>query len=130
MIVVEDDPSVIAYMERRLGVKFSEPRIVRGFMTDKGEPLAAVLFNNYSGSNIDVSVVAERVTRSVLRFVSSYVFNQLGCRRMTANIKKKNKHAREMALRCGFTFESIAKQFYPDDDAAVYRMLNEGEKKW
>jgi hypothetical protein len=128
MIVVED-PAVVAWMERRLGVTFSHPHIVRGFMTDDGKLLCAVLFNNYSGSNIDISVASRRITRGVLRYVARYVFAQLGCRRLTTITKKRNKHAQRMAARCGFKFESVARHFFPDDDGVVFRMLRD-ECRW
>jgi hypothetical protein len=129
MIVVEGD-EVAAYMERRLGCKFAEPYIVRGLMTDDGKPLAAVVFNCFTGADIEITVVAERLTRGVIRFCATYVFRQLGCRRATVRTKKRNKRAQSLARRCGFKFEAVAKHFYPDDDAVVFRMLRNDAHRW
>jgi hypothetical protein len=128
-MIVVDGPDVVAYMERRLGVKFSQPNIVRGFLTNDAKPLAAVVFSHYTGANIELTVVAERVTRGVVRFIAAYVFRQLGCRRATVRTKKRNKHAQKMALRCGFKFESVARHYFADDDAVVFRMLKD-ECRW
>jgi hypothetical protein len=128
MIVVED-AAVVAWMERRLGVTLAPPLIARGFLTDDGRPLAAVVFNCYTRSDIELTVVAERVTRGVLRYVAAYVFRQLGCRRATVRTRRRNRRAQKMALRCGFRFESVAKHYFPDDDAVVFRMLRD-ECRW
>lgn len=131
MIVIKDEPSIAAYIERRLGVKISEPRIVLGFMTDAKKPLAGVVLNDYSGANIEMTVVAEPggMTRGLCRYIANYVFNQLNCRRLTVRTKKRNKRVLKIAERGGFTFEGIAKRFFPDDDAVVYRMFKD-ECRW
>jgi hypothetical protein len=128
-MIVVDGEEVVAYVERRLGVTLARPRLVRGFLADDGKPLAAVVFNCYTRSDIELTVVAERVTRGVIRYVAGYVFDQLGCRRATVRTKKKNKYAQKMALRCGFKFESVARHYFVDDDAVVFRMLRH-ECRW
>lgn len=122
----DDVPAVKAYIENRLGVVIAEPSISLGFATSgRVRPLCAVLLNDYTGSNIEMTIVAERggVTLGVLRYLSLYIFGQLGCRRVTIRTKKRNKTVQKMALRYGFTYESVAKHHYSDDDAVVYRML-------
>lgn len=121
-----DVPAVKQYIENRLGVFISEPSISLGFATSgRVRPLCAVVLNDYTGSNIELTIVAERggVTLGVLRYLARYIFGQLGCRRVTIRTKKRNKTVQKMALRYGFRFEAVAKHYYFDDDAVIYRML-------
>lgn len=127
MIVVQDVPEVAAYVERSLGMKLSEPRIVLGFIRDDGRPMAAAVLNDYTGSNIEVTIVAEPrgVTLELLSYLGRYIFKQLGCRRLTVRTKKRNRHARRILHnpRHRFQFECVARDYFPDDDAVVFRLL-------
>ena len=125
MIVVTDAPQVIAHIERVLKIRIARPCNAFGYMTGDGEPIAGVVVNDYTGSNCELTVVAEkgRITRSVLRHLASHVFHKLGCRRATIRTRKSNKALLRMIPRFGFSFECVAKHFYPDDDAVVFRML-------
>jgi hypothetical protein len=131
-VIVVNGPEVVGYVERCLNIKISEPNITFGFMSGKdkehpGRPLCAVVLNEYNGSNIELTVCAVPggSTRGVFRFLARYVFEQLGCRRLTARCKARNKYARKMAERVGFKYESVAQRFFTDDDATVLRMFKE-----
>lgn len=130
-MIVIDAPEVAAYVSRRLGVTITEPSRVFGFATDAKRPLCAAVFNDFNGSNIEMTIVAEPggISRGVIRYIAHYVFRKCGCRRLTVRTKKRNKKAAQMALRFGFTFEHVSRRFFPDDDAVVFRMLRE-ECRW
>lgn len=122
----EEVPEIKAFLERKLGMTISNPARVFGFTSDDGQrPLCAVAFNNYSGASIEMTIIAEPggITRGVLRYLAHYVFVTSGCRRLTVRTKKRNKPAQKMAVRFGFTYESVAKHDFRDDDAVVFRML-------
>lgn len=124
MIVVPDAPEVIGYVERTLGIKLSPPYHAFGYVTDNGAPLCAVVINDYTGSNCELTIVSERggLKRPVLRHIANYAFNQLGCRRVTVRTRKRNKPVQKLAQRAGFKFENVASDYFDDDDAVVYRM--------
>jgi len=124
VIVIPDAPQVIGYVERTLDIKIAEPCHAFGYVTDEGKPLAAVVVNDYSGANCELTIVAERggLIRPVLKHICAYTFNQLGCRRITVRTRKRNKPVQKLALKAGFKFEAVASDFYDDDDAVVYRM--------
>lgn len=131
-MIVVNGPEVVAYVERCLKIKISEPNITFGFMAGEnrdsaGRPLCAVVLNEYNGSNIEMTICAEPagITLGVMRFLAGYVFEQLGCRRLTVRCKRKNKHARRMAERFGFVYEAVSPRFFPDDDATVLHMFKE-----
>jgi RimJ/RimL family protein N-acetyltransferase len=129
--VVEDAPEVIGYIEGRLKIRISPPSQAFGYLTDDGQAIAGIVINDYTGSNCELTIVAERgrITRGVLRHIASHVFHKLGCRRATIRTRKSNKELLRIVPRFGFVFESVAKHYYPDSDAVVFRMLRR-DCKW
>lgn len=126
MKLVESE-AIVGFLESKLGTKFSPPYRAFGFVTDDDRPMCAFVFNDHTGANIEMTVYAEPggMTRGVLRYVANYVFNSSNCRRLTVRTKKRNKRVLKLAPRYGFTYESVAKHYYGDDDAVVFRMLKE-----
>jgi len=126
-LIVVDGPEIGAYVGSRLGVTICPPFQAIGFLADDKRPLAAFVFNEFNQSNMEMTIVAEPggITRQVIRYVANYVFNNNQCRRLTVRTKKRNKHILKLAPRYGFKYECIAKQFFLDDDAVVFRMLKE-----
>ena len=123
MIVIPDAPEVIGYVERTLRIKIAPPAQAFGYVTDDGKPIGAVVVNDYSGANCELTIITERpITRAVIRHIADHVFRKLGCRRVTVRTRKRNKAVQHLALRLGFKFETVAQHFYDDDDAVVYRM--------
>ncbi len=124
MIVITDAPEVIGYVERTLNVKIAPPAQAFGYVTNEGKPLAAVVVNDYTFSNCELTIVAERggLVRPVLRHIAEHAFGKLGCRRVTVRTRKRNKQVQKLATRAGFKFETVAQHYFEDDDAVVYRM--------
>lgn len=119
--------AIVGFIENKLGAKFCPPYQAFGFVSDAGKPMCAFVFNDHTGANIEMSVFAEPggMTRGVLRYVANYVFNKSQCRRLTVRTRKRNKRVLRVAPRYGFTYESVMKHYYADDDAVVFRMLRE-----
>jgi len=130
-VIVVDGPEIGAYVGKRLGVEISPPFQAIGFMTDDKRPLSAFVFNDFNQSNMEMTIVAEPggITRQVIRYVANYVFNTSKCRRLTVRTKKRNKRILKLAPRYGFKYECLAKHYFPDDDAVVFRMLRD-ECRW
>jgi RimJ/RimL family protein N-acetyltransferase len=126
-LIVVDGAEIGTYVGSRLGVTIYPPFQAIGFLTDDKRPLAAFVFNEFNHSNIEMTIVAEPggITRQILRYVAHYVFVKNKCRRLTVRTRKRNKKILQLAPRYGFKYECIAKQFFPDDDAVVFRMLKE-----
>lgn len=118
-----------------LGTVFSGPYEAIGFLDDSGNLRGGALFNNYNGSNIEVSVYAPNIaTRGMIRAVMHYAFAQLGCNRITARTRKDNKTAQKMLPRMGFRYEASLKLYYgprPNDAAVLYMIDRETAlKRW
>lgn len=62
-------------------------------------------------------------TRDFVRHAFAYPFIQLGCRRVTGLVPRKNKKARRFDEHLGFEFEACIKEAIPGDDIIVYRMF-------
>ncbi len=124
MQLVENE-AIVGFIESKLGAKFCPPYRAFGFVTNDGRPMCAFVFNDSSGSNIEMTAYAEPggVTRGVLRYLANYVFKTNNCRRLTVRTKKRNRRVLKLAPRYGFTYESVMKHYYGDDDAVVFRML-------
>lgn len=130
-MIVVDGPEIGTYVGKRLGVEISPPFQAIGFMTDDKRPLSAFVFNDFNQSNMEMTIVAEPggITRQVIRYVANYVFNTSKCRRLTVRTKRRNKRILKLAPRYGFKYECLARHYFPDDDAVVFRMLRD-ECRW
>jgi hypothetical protein len=130
-VIVLEAPEVADYINRSLGIRLSEPTRCFGLMADDRRPLCAVAFNNFTGANIELTIVAEKggLVRPAVRWIFNYAFQTAGCRRLTVRTRKRNKHVQRMALRFGFRYECNMRHFFADDDAVVYRMLR-SECRW
>lgn len=129
--MIVNHPAIVDYVEQKVGAKFSPPYTSLGFAGADGELQSAFVFNNYTGSNIDISIAAEkgRISRQAIKEVARYTFGQLGCRRISVLTRRKNRHVLKMAPRFGFRWEAVLKSYFPDDDAVLFRMTRD-ECRW
>lgn len=97
------------------------------------ELVAVVIFNQLRRDSAEIGIVSTSpkwLTRQVCTHIASFAFDILNLRRLTGITPKKNKRARELALRLGFVYEATLKEGYANgEDATVYRMLRR-ECKW
>ena len=92
------------------------------FKDDK--PVGAVLFNDYTGSSIEVHFhLPGLLNREVLSIVAKYVFDQSKCNTLIGRIHRKNKALLNVINRLGFKYLAVIPQYFgPDkqDDAILY----------
>lgn len=126
MRLIENE-AIAAFIEEKLQVKITPPYTAFGFVSDDNRPLCAVMFNDFNQSNMEMTIYAEPggITRPVMKYLANYVFVKNNCRRLTVRTRKSNKLVLQLAPRYGFKYECIAKHFFPDDDAVMFRMLKE-----
>lgn len=122
-----ENAAIAGFLEDKLKVKISPPFTAFGFVSDDNRPMCAVLFNDFNQANMEMTIYAEPggITRQVLKYLANYVFVKNGCRRLTVRTKKRNKRVLQLAPRYGFKYECLLKNFFPDDDAVMFRMLRE-----
>jgi hypothetical protein len=88
--------------------------------------LAAALFEDFNGANINmhVSAVPGRswLNREFLWFCFYYPFVQLGATRITGLVHSGNAEARRFDEHLGFVLEATLKDAVPGGDLLVYKM--------
>jgi hypothetical protein len=77
------DERCARFVSETLGFGLCPPWTAMGLERD-GAIVCAVLFNHFEGADVHVTVAGRGWTRAFLRAVGHYVFDQLGCERITA----------------------------------------------
>lgn len=132
--VVGNDQLVADYISKGTGDKFAPPFVAIGFTWNNRVLCGGALFNNWTGSNIEVSIYGPgAMTRYALGVGCRYAFGQIGANRITARTRRTNKTMQKLLPRLGFIFEGTQKRYYGparEDDALVYALFPEGAEKW
>lgn len=98
-------------MSERLGVALCPPYTCMGKERD-GVVIAGVVFNQFEGPNVHVSIAGTGWSRAFIRAVGEYVFGQLGCGRMTVTTEQESVAG--YALRLGGQVEGRMTDYYGD----------------
>lgn len=130
------DKAVAAWVGERVGIKDFGPCTAVGFVRDEDELIAGVVYNNWYYPHdpglIEATIASTSprwCNRATLAVIFGYVFNQVGCRRLTATTEAKNQPVRAFLCHLGFREEGVIRQGFPHDDAVVYGMLRD-ECRW
>ena len=133
IIVAQPKEAIAEFVSARQGQvnewgDYTALGLIRG-----GVLVAGVIYNHFSGPNILMHVGAvpgrQWLNRRFLFAAFDYPFNQLGCRRVTGLVPKRNKVARKFDEHLGFVYEGNMQHALPDDDLIVYGLLRE-KCKW
>jgi RimJ/RimL family protein N-acetyltransferase len=131
-LVVGLNRFVSGWVGRKVGIDDFGPCVALGVERDQ-ELVAGIVYNNLREANIEATIASSTpkwCTRSVLRAIFWYPFEQLGVGRLTAITELENDHVRTFLSRLGFQQEGIMRRgFRTGADAAVYGMLRE-ECRW
>lgn len=85
--MIVTDERVARFVGERCGTIICPPYTAMGIERD-GKVTAGVVFNCYTGNDIAVTVAGERFTRDFIVAVGKYVFEQVGCLRMSITTEK------------------------------------------
>lgn len=101
--------------------------------TETGELLGGVAAEDYNGSNCFITMASNGSknwgSRAFIEFVFDYLFNQIGCRRVTGLVNSTNPVAIEINRKLGFECEAVLWDACPNGHVYVFRMLKE-DCKW
>lgn len=128
------DEYVARWVIARLGAGEipAPPYSAVGFADESGLR-CGVIYHEYRKIDIRIVMAADSpkwATRGTIRNILAYPFLQLGCRRVTAVIAKKNKRSRRLVEGVGFVLEGGLRRAMGDGDmACLYGMLAE-ECRW
>lgn len=123
--------AVGAYMQDKFGFELEPGRYTALMLVDSNMDMqGAFTFYNYRNFDVEVmgaiepGVVAFRP--HICRALADYVFNQLGCVRVTASTTKLNSKARKFLKHAGFELEGRLKRGYDGKhNALIYGLLAE-----
>lgn len=130
-LVFNHDDEIAAWMGRKLGVQIAPPYTVIGAQDRDGVLRAGFLFNDWNGSNIELTVVSERaLSKGIFRALAHYVWDQLGAQRCTIRTREGNTLVLQMAERIGWAWEGVQRRYYPDGESAVILGMLRDECRW
>ena len=135
-IITEPKEQIAQYVIERINSTSTPDDLFRytalGLLKDN-KLVAGLIYTDYVGTSIDIHIGAHPnkrwMTKELLIMIFHYPFIQLGVQRITAKIASKNKDARNLAERWGFTQEGAMREAIKDDDLIIYGMLK-NECKW
>jgi len=133
-LVYNQSETVIKWAEKQLDTRFSlKTSIGIGIINDDNYRLmAGVVYHNFRApKNIEMSIasVGNWSSRSILKALFNYPFNQLGCSRVTTIVDINNTHTIIFLEKVGFIKEGIMRDANPDGDAVILGLLKT-ECRW
>lgn len=121
--MIVTDERVVRFVADRCGVVVAPPYTAMGIEKD-GRITAGVVFNYYTVNDIAVTVAGERFNRAFITAVGRYVFEQIGCLRMS--IMTEQAKVIEIAKRLGAQTEGIKRNYFGKGrDATMLGILRE-----
>jgi len=117
-------PPVAKFVSAQTGHFFRTPHQAIGFERD-GKIRAGIVFQNWSGVDIDLTVAGTEIPRSLLTAAWNYVVMNLGCRRATFRTPADNWPAIKAMARLGARLEGQQRKFYGGRDALLFGILAE-----
>ena len=136
MVVTGRDDDVVAFLKEQIPhVRDFGPATALAVVDDAGVLAAGVVYNDYTGGNLEMSVAAARPAWArphVLRALFHYPFVQLGVRRVSTSARSDRAaaHIRRFAQRLGFKYEGTRKEFFPDGAGAVHFGMLRRDCRW
>jgi len=95
--------------------------------------IGGAVFNEYSGFDVNITIGATSprwCTKGVLGEIAQRVYEDWGCKRMTALVGKNNKTSRKLIEGVGFKLEGKKRGGFDGlQDLMIYGMLKD-ECKW
>lgn len=98
-----------------------------------GKIVAGVAYADWNGVNFQCHIASDRsrkwLTRTYLRTIFDYPFNQANAKRITVCVGQGNADSVNFVEHLSFKLETTLSRAHPTGDLLVYRMFRE-ECKW
>ena len=130
-ILLYADDLVGRWLSDHMGVEILPPFTSFGVIGANGQLTGAMIFNNLNEGSVEVSLYAPRaITKGLLRVASSYIFETLGCNRVTARTRASNLRACRFIQKVGFQREGVLRAYYKDGEDAILYGLTKSDNRW
>ncbi|SEN51320.1 hypothetical protein SAMN04489859_1008124 [Paracoccus alcaliphilus] len=123
--MIVTDARVVQLVERSIGRPIIPPYTCIGIEKD-GQVIAGVVFNDFTGPDIHMTVGGYGWSRALLRAVGEYAFGQLGCLRISAVTEQEKVVA--LAERIGGRVEGHMRDLFGDGRDGV--MIGFARNEW
>ncbi len=109
-----------------LSALFVRPFTTIGVRDRLGRYSGAFIFNRFTGPDVELTVVGSgAITRHAFQAAARYIFDDLGCVRVSAMIRDDNYRALAVAHKFGFKQEGIKRNGFKNKDAILLGLLKE-----
>lgn len=120
------DSRVMKFIDDFAGTRLQRPCTALGIERN-GKIIAGVVFNNYTKNDVEVTVAGNGFTRAFIHRVGQYVFDELGCLRLT--VTTEQERVVKITHRLGGQTEGRKRNhFGAGRDAVVLGILREDWK--
>lgn len=101
-----------------------------GVVDREGKIIGGVVFHGWNSHyrTVEVSCAADSakwLSRSTIRGILSYPFEQLGCGRVSSVTRPEDKRTRHVLEALGFTYEGTGRKVFGDHDGVSYSLLRD-----
>ena len=121
--MIVTDERVARFVGERCGTIIYPPYTCMGIERG-GRVTAGVVFNNYTGLDIEITVAGKSFTRGFISAVGQYVFEQIGCLRMS--ITTEQPKVVDLAKRLNAQVEGVKRnRFGAGRDGTLLGILKE-----
>lgn len=125
--MIVTDERVAEFLGRELGFGVFPPWTAMGIEKD-GEIIGGALFNCFEGKDVHVTAAGKGFGKYFLESVGDYVYNQLGCARMT--IQTEQDSIVKLAERFGGQREGVLRDHFGEGRDAVIVGILKREYRW
>lgn len=133
-LVFGEDKLVADWVGINLGLAILPPYTAIGGTVDGAELLIGAVFNNWNGSNLDITLYGPgAIRRTAIRGIYHYVFNQLGAERLTAITRRSNKLMCKKLHKLSFKYEGISERYFgptKSEDAIRFVLFPQNAERW
>lgn len=130
-LVFGEDDRVAKWVGDHLNIQMTPPYVAIGGTLNGQDLRIGVVFNNWNGSNFDISLYGPRsLRRGDLRAIYHYAFEQAGAVRLTAITRRSNENMQRMLPRLGFEPEGESKFYFGNEDAVRFVLFRQAAEKW
>jgi RimJ/RimL family protein N-acetyltransferase len=127
-VVEHQDDRIGPWISEGIDYQWVEGNVCFGVEDDDGILAAGVMVAEWNGSNATLHIrVADpqAMGRAFLKRVFSYVFDELGAKRVTAPALLSNLRGIRLCLKVGFVIECVLRDYFPDDGLVIMGIWRE-----